>query len=73
MESSRFGLEEAIAACCGTKEDLELVYEEALEGDSSKEEIANALLGLAKLHDLRCQRAFRIFEELIGSGKILGS
>lgn len=70
MESSRFGLEEAITACWGTKEDLELVYEEALEGDSSKEDIANALLGLVKLHDLRCQRTFRIFEELIRSGKI---
>lgn len=70
MESSRFDLEEAMTACWGTKDDLELLYEEALEGDSSKEDLANALLGLIKLHDMRCERAFRIFEELVRSRKI---
>lgn len=70
MESTRFGLEEALMACWGTKEDLDLLYEEALEGDSTKEDLANALLGLVKLHDLRCGRALRIFEELLHAGKI---
>lgn len=70
MESSRFELEQALTACWGTKEDLEMVYEEALEGDSSKEDLANALLGLARLHDMRSAKAFRIFEELVKSGKI---
>lgn len=69
-EVSRFELEDAISACWGTKEDLELLYEDVLEGDPSKDEIANALLGLIRLHDLRGGKAFRIFEELIRAGKI---
>lgn len=66
----QFDLEQAIQACWSTKEDLELIYEEALEGESSKEELANALLGLVRLHDLRSQRAFRILEELIHDGSL---
>lgn len=70
MERDRFDLEQSLNACWNTKEDLDLIYEEALEGDSSKEDLANALLGLIKLHDMRCERAFRIFEELVRSRKI---
>lgn len=70
LDTSRFDLEDALGACWGTKEDLELLYEEALEGDLSKEEIANALLGLIRLHDMRVARAFRIFEKLIRGGSI---
>lgn len=70
MDSTRFDLEQALTACWGTKDDLEMIYEEALEGESLKEDLANALLGLARLHDMRSAKAFRIFEELVGSGKI---
>lgn len=70
MESSRFDFEQALTACWGTKEDLEMIYEDALEGRSSKEDLANALLGLARLHDLRSAKAFRIFEELVRSRRI---
>lgn len=69
-EQDRFDLEAALAACWNTKEDLELLYEEALEGESSKEDLANALLGLSRLHGMRCNKAMNIFEELIQSGKI---
>ena len=70
MEENRFDLEAALTACWNTKEDIDLLYEEVLEGESALEDIANALLGLSRLHDMRCSKAFRIFEELIASGKI---
>jgi len=70
MDSSRFELEDSLTACWGTKEDLELLYEEVLEGNSSNEELANAILGLVRLHDLRSAKAFRIFEEMIRKGSI---
>ena len=68
--ASRFDLEDALSSCWSTKEDLELLYEEALNGDSSREDLANALLGLIRLHDLRGAKAFRILEELIRDGSI---
>jgi hypothetical protein len=70
MVASRFDLEEAIAACWSTQDDLKLVFESSLDGDASKEDLANALLGLASIHGMRVERAFRIFEELVRSGKI---
>jgi thymidine phosphorylase len=70
MEVSRFELEDAMSACWSTKDDIRLVYEAALEGESSEEDIANALLGLIEIHGMRMERAFRIFEEMIRSGGI---
>lgn len=70
MEVNRFDLEDAMSACWSTKDDIRLVYEAAMEGDSSKEDIANALLGLIEIHGMRMERMFRIFEEMIRSGGI---
>jgi hypothetical protein len=71
LERDRFDLEAAISSCWGTKEDIDLLYEEMLEGESSSEDLANALLGLSRLHEMRCGKAIRIFEELIQAGKII--
>lgn len=71
LEQSRFDLEAALTACWNTKDDIELLYDEVLEGESGSEDIANALLGLSRLHTLRCEKAFRVFEELIHAGKII--
>jgi len=68
MAVNRFGLEQALMACWSTKEDLELLYERAMEEGPSCEDLANALLGAMTLHDMRCERAFRIFEEMIAAG-----
>lgn len=70
LEQDRFDLEGALAACWNTKEDIDLLYEEILEGECEWEDIANALLGLSRLHNLRCAKAMRIFEELLHAGKI---
>jgi hypothetical protein len=70
LERDRFDLEAALTACWNTKEDIDLLYEEMLEGESSSEDLANALLGLSRMHGMRCDKAIRIFEELIHAGKI---
>jgi len=66
----RFTLETAITACFNTSEDLKLVTERVLEGNTTPDMLANTLIGIHELHELRCQRAFDIFETLIKNGKI---
>lgn len=67
---SRFELEEALVACFNIADDMSLVCEEVLEGNVGPDEIANMLQGLAEVHKLRCDKAFRIFSYLVEHGKI---
>jgi hypothetical protein len=66
----RFELEDAIMACWHTADDLKLVTKQILEGDGDKDNLANALIGIQELHNLRCQRVFDIFSALVESGAI---
>lgn len=66
----RFELEDAIMACWHTSNDLKLVTKQILEGADDKDNLANALIGIQELHNLRCQRVFDIFEALLTSGAI---
>jgi hypothetical protein len=68
---NRFDLEESITSCWNTKEDISLVSERVLEDDDlSKEQIANALAGIAEMHEMRCKKLFEIFESMISSGAV---
>ncbi|NBT57427.1 hypothetical protein EBT16_01455 [bacterium] len=62
---TRFELEEAIMACWHTCEDVKLLSSKVLEGEMSEDDISNTLIGIEKLHDMRCERVFGIFEELV--------
>jgi hypothetical protein len=64
----RFDLEEAIMACWSTAEDISLLVEKSTE--LSDDELLNGLVGLKSLHNLRCEKAFNILEELIAYGAI---
>jgi len=66
----RFELEDAIMACWHTADDLKLVTKQILEGADDKDNLANALIGIQELHNLRCQRVFDIFSALVESGAI---
>jgi hypothetical protein len=66
----RFNLEEAITECFTTSTDLNLISETVLEDDLSKDDLANALIGLSKLHEMRCQKVFKIFEQMLYEGLI---
>lgn len=67
---TRFELEEALIACFNVADDLVLLAEESLEGETGPDELASMLRGLSELHTLRCGKAFRIFSQLIESGNI---
>ena len=64
----RFDLEQAIMACWSTTDDIKLIAEKS--SDMSEDELLNGLIGLERLHHLRCERAFDIFEELLKAGAI---
>lgn len=70
MATDRFALEQAIMNAWNTADDLETVAEAALQNELEPEELANALLGLQRLHHLRAKKAFDIFEALVESGDI---
>lgn len=67
MAHDRFDLEQAIMNAWSTTDDLNLLVENLLENEDagSVEEIANALVGLSHLHNLRAKRVFDIFEAMV--------
>lgn len=63
---NRFDLEQAIMAAWGTKEDIELLTKQYLDGPvMSEDDVSNMLIGIAALHDARCQELFKQFEDNI--------
>jgi hypothetical protein len=67
---TRFELENAIMSCWNTCEDIKLVSSKVLEGGMTEDELSNALIGIEQLHDMRCEKVFEIFEDLIGCGSL---
>ena len=68
--NTRFELEQALQELWQISDDLQLVVDNILNGDMADEEVANILIGLRKIHLLRCQKADDIFEELISNGSL---
>jgi len=67
---NRFDLENQIQACWSTKDDIDLVVESITSGTMSNDKIVDALMGISQLHEMRCERAFETFTQLIHSGAI---
>ena len=65
-------LEEKIMDCWGVCEDINVVWTEHSDGDEpmSDDEVANVLLGMEQLYNLKFQRLWRVFEELISHGGV---
>jgi hypothetical protein len=59
---TQFDLEQAIIRLWGTDEDIELLYASVMEKNPSKDDIANALLGLKTIIQLRGEKCFELFE-----------
>lgn len=65
----RFDLENAMTETWQTSDEIKLLYENIInKDDMEKEEIVNVLIGICKLHEMRCEKAFDIFENLIYDG-----
>lgn len=69
--STRFDLEQAIFAAWGTKDDINAINTHVLEDSNvTNDRIANMLIGLELLHELRMQKVFSLFERLVAEKTI---
>lgn len=71
MNNSRFDMEQAILRVWGLQEDLDILVEAVLEHDLTKDQIANILIGLSGLHNLRSQSLFDMLEAKIADGTLV--
>lgn len=62
----RFDLEEAIMDAWHTKEDLDLFLKGFMDHPMpmSEDDVANAILGLMTLHDLRCKQLYEVYKQV---------
>jgi hypothetical protein len=67
----RFDLEQSILKCWSVTEDIELLYENVMENDElTKDDIANTLLGIQNLCELKFAKMWDIFGKLIEDKKL---
>jgi hypothetical protein len=60
--SNRFDLEDKIMAAWSTKEDIELLFRNSYCRENfSSDDLANSLLGIASVHDMRMEELWDTF------------
>ena len=69
--NDRFDLEQNIMKCWNVIEDIDLLYENVMENDMSQDDIANALLGLRVMYEMKFQKLWDNFETLIKDKKLV--
>ena len=69
--SDRFDLEQQIMACWSVNSDIDTLCEGVLESDMTTDQIANTLLGMKQLYELKFDKMFRTFEQLIQNKSIV--
>ena len=65
----RFNLEAEIMNVWNTKDDLESITSRMMDDPDpmTEDDIANVLIGLSELHDIRCKKLFNVFESMVKS------
>lgn len=67
----RIKLEERIMDNWSTKESIETVYEYVMESEEiDRDYLANLLLGIATMHDLKSNQLFDLFDKMVREGTI---
>lgn len=61
--SNRFDFEQQIFRCWYVTDDLDTLIEAVIEKDMSKDDIANTLLGIQRLYELRFSKLWDMFED----------
>ena len=63
----RFNLEAEIMNVWNTKDDLESITSRMMDDPDpmTEDQIANVLIGLGELHDIRCKKLFNVFETMV--------
>jgi len=69
--NDRFDLEQQIMACWNVTSDIDTLCEGVLESDMTTDQIANILLGMKQLYELKFDKMFRTFEQLIQNRNIV--
>ena len=65
--SDRFDVEQGILTCWNVTSDIDLLFKKVVDGDMTKDEIANFLLGLKVIYDAKFDKLFSDFEDSIKS------
>jgi hypothetical protein len=68
--TDRFDLEQQILACWNVTSDIDTLCEGVIESDMTTDQIANILLGMKQLYELKFDKMFMTFEELIREGVV---
>jgi hypothetical protein len=72
IKFDRIEMETQIMSCWNITSDLKDLTEGVLEYDMSPDQIANALMGIQELYEIRFDKLFRTFEQLVNQhGKTL--
>ncbi len=66
----RFDLEQDIMKCWSVTEDIDLLYRNVMERDLTTDDIANALLGIKTLYEMKFEEMFSNFETLVHEKKL---
>jgi len=69
--SDRFDFEQEILSCWNVVDDIRLLNGSIMDSDIlDKDDIANYLLGLQTIYELKFDKCFKTFEELVRNGNI---
>lgn len=63
--SKQFELEQQIIGCWQIVDELKVVSEAVLERDLTADQVVNLLMGLEQLYQLKFERCFETFEQLL--------
>ena len=63
--NDRFDLEQQIMACWNVTSDIETLFEGVIESDMTPDQITNILLGMKQLYELKFDKLFNTFEQLM--------
>lgn len=65
MNYDRFEMEQLILNCWNIVDDINILNENVLEGDLSKDKISNVLIGISELYSMKFDKLFNMFEASI--------
>lgn len=61
--TTQFDLEQQILSCWNVTTDINVLYRTVMDGDMTKDEIANVLLGITSLYNLKFNEMWGTFEK----------
>lgn len=67
---NRFVLEDQIQSCWNTKDDLDVLMSHVGNKEISEDELQNVIIGISQLHEMRCQRLWDTFNNLVKNNTI---